>query len=146
MKLIIAGSRDFTDYPKFYEYLQGFTYLDQVTEIVCGMARGVDSLGLAYALEKGILVKKFHAQWDKYGKSAGPRRNIEMGVYADAAFIIINNNSRGSQNMYNIMIAQQKIYHVVVIENGETKYVAVKNKHGDTPLGPIRRPNLEDQT
>ena len=44
------------------------------------------------------------ANWNKYGKSAGPIRNVEMLELADALIVIINNNSRGSTHMLNIAL------------------------------------------
>ena len=64
MKLIIAGSR----------YTTAFTEADLarleeirplVTEVVCGMAKGVDTLGKAWAVCHGIPVKRFLASWDR---------------------------------------------------------------------------------
>jgi hypothetical protein len=47
------------------------------------------------------------ADWDKYGKSAGYRRNVEMAEYAaengdGGLIVIIRNGSKGSTHMLNI--------------------------------------------
>ena len=73
-----------------------------ISEIVSGTARGADSLGERYARAHNIPVKRFPAQWNTYGKSAGYRRNIEMAIYADACICFQVNNSRGTEHMINI--------------------------------------------
>ena len=80
MRVIIAGGRDFSDYERLSErVLHLLSAQDQVT-IVCGEARGADSLGKRLAYEKGWKVLSFPADWDKYGKAAGYKRNDEMAI------------------------------------------------------------------
>ena len=101
LKTIIAGSRTITDY-NLVEHvisLSGFN----ITEIVCGMARGVDMVGYIFAQKNNIPVKEFPADWST-GRSAGYRRNVAMGDYADASIIVWDNSSSGSKHMLNISI------------------------------------------
>lgn len=100
MKVIIAGSRDITDYNVISSAFSSCPF--DVTEIVSGCARGVDSLGEKLANLCVIPVCKFPADWKKHGKAAGPIRNRQMAEYADAA-IVIHNGSRGSLNMISEM-------------------------------------------
>jgi predicted Rossmann fold nucleotide-binding protein DprA/Smf involved in DNA uptake len=97
MKVIIAGGRDITDYSLVLSALaeSGF----QPTEIVSGMASGVDTLAIQYANENNLPLKEFHAQWHLFGRSAGPRRNRQMAEYADALLAIWDGESRGTKNM-----------------------------------------------
>lgn len=71
-------------------------------EIVSGAARGADALGERYAAERGLAVKQFPADWDRYGRSAGYRRNAEMAEYADAAVVFWDGKSKGSKHMINL--------------------------------------------
>lgn len=73
-----------------------------MTEIVSGGARGVDSLAITYAKEHYIPCTIMRADWDKYGKSAGFRRNGDMANYADALIAIWDRESRGTLHMINI--------------------------------------------
>lgn len=95
MKVIVAGSRSFNDYPRLKRVMATIS----ATEIVCGEARGADKLGRRYAEENGIPIKSFPAQWDKYGKSAGFIRNHEMGDYADYLVAFWDGKSRGTKEM-----------------------------------------------
>lgn len=97
MKVIIAGCRDFNDYAHVCRAIKESEF--EITEIVSGGANGVDKLGERYAKENNIPVKKFPADWNKYGKGAGPKRNGEMAEYADALIAVWDNCSRGTGNM-----------------------------------------------
>lgn len=120
MKVIIAGSRHmpFSMYPLIQQAVDksGFN----ITEVVCGMARGADMFGAKWAYENKIPVKKFPANWDEHGKAAGYIRNAEMAQYADAAIIFIWGGSSGSVDMDRKMRSLKKPSFVVY--NGEIDY------------------------
>ena len=95
-KVIVAGSRDFTNFELLKSKLDNIliNYKDQV-EIVSGCARGADRLGEQYAISNNIPIKKFKAEWDLHGKKAGYLRNQEMIEYADAAVVFWDGMSKG---------------------------------------------------
>lgn len=103
MKIIVAGSRQFTDYElmkeKLNRYLKG---LPEPITIVSGTAKGADKLGEQYAAEMGYSVDQYPADWDTYGKSAGYRRNEDMAKIADACIVFWDGESRGSKHMIDI--------------------------------------------
>lgn len=108
MKLIIAGSRDLeltlTQLDDILEELKVPTEL--VTEVVSGAAAGIDSLGELWAecRPDPLPIKRFEADWNGLGKAAGPVRNKQMAVYADAAVVIMKKGgSPGSKNMKDHM-------------------------------------------
>ena len=74
-------------------------FWNNVTEIVCGMAKGVDTHGEKFAKINNIPVKYFPANWNEHGKRAGFIRNAEMGDYADALILIWDGKSKGSAHM-----------------------------------------------
>lgn len=84
VRIIVAGSRDFDDYGLMSRKLAGAARLESV-EIVSGGARGADALGERFARENGIPVKRFEADWGRFGKAAGPIRNSQMAEYAAEA-------------------------------------------------------------
>ena len=99
MKVIVAGGRDFEDYAMLRVCLE-FT-LEPDDEIVSGCAAGADTLGEQYAKEYGFSVKRFPAEWDRYGKAAGPIRNRQMAEYGDklVAFLTENKLAGGTKDM-----------------------------------------------
>ena len=98
MKTIIAGSRNFNDYE-----LLSLTCKDLlISEIISGTAKGADKLGEKYAIKHNIPVKKFPANWDKYGKSAGYIRNEEMAKYGESLIAFWDNKSKGTKHMIDL--------------------------------------------
>jgi hypothetical protein len=80
MRVIIAGSRNFTDYELLKQKCDSILNFRKV-EIISGGARGADLLGERYALERGYDIKRFIPDWS-IGKSAGYIRNENMAKYA----------------------------------------------------------------
>ena len=99
MKVIIAGGRDFDNYEMMCQELEGI----DITEVVCGEARGADSLGKRWAQEHNIPVKSFPADWDAYGNYAGIRRNHDMAQYADYLVAFWDGKSKGTKDMIAFM-------------------------------------------
>lgn len=101
MKTIIAGCRN-KNLSEFEMEKIVNDSMFPITELVCGMALGVDSSALNWANgDREIPVKEFPAEWDKFGPAAGPVRNRHMAAYADALIAIWDGKSRGTANMIN---------------------------------------------
>jgi hypothetical protein len=99
MKVIIAGSRGITDYNTVLKAIEESGF--KITVVISGEAIGVDKLGEEYAKNNNLPIKRFPANWNKFGKSAGYVRNKEMSVEGDA-LIAIWNGSPGTRHMINI--------------------------------------------
>lgn len=79
MRIIICGSRDFNDYPFLREKMDHLTgSLKKVVVLSGACPNGADKLGEQWAYDRWHSVERYLADWDKWGKSAGPRRNTEM--------------------------------------------------------------------
>lgn len=115
MKLIIAGSRHLNVTIKdIEEYIKRYNL--QPSVILTGHAQGIDKCGEEYAWFKGLSVHGFPADWGKYGKSAGPKRNKQMAEAADVLLLIWDGQSRGSANMrQNMYDLNKKIYEIIII-------------------------------
>lgn len=114
MKVIIAGGRDIWLEPDELECLisdSGFG----ISEVVCGMAKGIDKSGKNWAQAARVPVKYFPADWEANGNAAGPIRNKQMAEYADALILLWDGKSRGSASMLRLAKeAGLKIYEKVV--------------------------------
>lgn len=113
MKLIIAGSRTVhASVEELCALLGHFNLMP--TEIVSGTAKGIDQCGEALARAVGLPIKSFPADWDRYGKSAGHKRNAQMAEYADCLLLIWDGQSRGSAGMKAVMEKMGKIVFSVI--------------------------------
>lgn len=102
MKIIVAGSREFNDYITLRNILDILLAPYTDIEIVSGTANGADKLGEFYANENGYKLTKFPAKWDKYGKSAGYKRNEEMAKYSDMLIAFWDRKSKGTKHMIDL--------------------------------------------
>lgn len=118
MRLLICGDRNWgtTLAPDgvtriecerdFYVMLKAVEQLHKkipLTAIIEGEAKGADKMGAIVAAILNIPVMKFPADWNKYGKSAGPIRNQQMlnEGKPDLVFAFHHNirNSKGTKDM-----------------------------------------------
>ncbi len=100
MKVIIAGSRYFTDYQKLKKECDQLLQNQKNIVIVSGdHYKGADKLGIQYANEKGFNLIKFPAEWNKFGKAAGPIRNKQMVNYADVLIAFWDRKSKGTASI-----------------------------------------------
>jgi hypothetical protein len=113
MRCIIAGSRDFTDQRLVDEAMETCGFASEVTEVVCGMARGVDTLGLRWANRRGLAVARYPANWDRWGKRAGLVRNEEMARNAEA-LVAIPGEGPGTKHM--ITMAWRYELRIYIVE------------------------------
>lgn len=97
MRYIIAGGRDFDDYDMVRRSVKGIVRRSDT--VISGGARGADSLGEAFAEKNGLDVERYPAEWDKYGKAAGHRRNHRMSLEADGLIAFWDGRSPGTKNM-----------------------------------------------
>jgi hypothetical protein len=110
---IIAGPRDYSVYRSLLEAIDRITW--EITEVVSGCARGVDSLGERWAKEHGVPIKPFPADWGHFGKKAGFIRNTQMACYAEALLALYDHNeerSPGTTNMIEVARERNLIMYV----------------------------------
>jgi hypothetical protein len=81
MKLIIAGSRMFSDYQLLCQTLA--PERPRITQVITGGASGADQLGYRWAWKHAVRHQLFRADWERFGKSAGVRRNYQMAQAGD---------------------------------------------------------------
>jgi len=110
MKTIIAGSRTCNDIEALNLALSYHDY--DITEIICGKAKGADTLGELFGIDNNIPIKYYPAEWDKYGKSAGCIRNKQMADNAEVLICLWDGISNGSKNM--IKLAKQAKLKILV--------------------------------
>ncbi len=91
MIVAIVGSRGLT-VSDLGKYLP-----DDVSEIVSGGARGVDTCAREYALKNGIPLTEYLPEYDKFGRYAPIKRNISIIDHADMVIAFHDGVSRGTR-------------------------------------------------
>ena len=114
MKLIIAGSRAFTDYQLLCQTLA--PERPRITQVITGGARGADQLGYRWAWKHALPHQLFRAEWERFGKSAAMRRNHQMAQAGDMLVAFHVNNSPGTAHMIACMRALGKPVVVIRVE------------------------------
>lgn len=127
MKTIIAGSRSIADYRLVKHCIEYSLITVPITEVVCGMARGVDLLGKDWAEENGIPVKEFRPDYERLGRFKAPKaRNCDMGDYASFLIGIWDGESTGTIHMWNYMKKLKKHW---IFFNTKEKTIQVDKRH-----------------
>ena len=115
-RLIVAGTRTITNIGivsmRMGNYIAGYGKFT----LISGTAPGVDSLAEDVARIRGIAIERYPANWNKYGKPAGYRRNVQMAETATALLAIWDGKSKGTKHMIDIALKQRLspiVIHIV---------------------------------
>lgn len=114
-KLIIAGSRTINDKVHIFGLLDELC--SNVTEVICGMAKGPDLFGKEWAESRNIPVKEFPAHWEQWPHKAGFMRNLVMADYADELIAFWDGKSPGTRHMVQCMVSRKKPFQVILIRD-----------------------------
>ncbi len=111
MKLAIIGSRELIVHD-LEKYLP-----KEVTEIVSGGAKGIDACARAYAKANSIKLTEFLPEYEKYGRSAPLKRNIQIIDYADEVLAFWDGSSKGTSFVIQTCQKRQKKITILRLEN-----------------------------
>jgi hypothetical protein len=76
--VVVTGGRDYDDRATLYRELDAFRKLRPIWLLVQGGQKGADTLAKEWAIERGVTYQTVNANWDRYGRAAGPIRNRAM--------------------------------------------------------------------
>lgn len=96
MKALIAGSRKILDYDIVDEAIRQSGF--DITLVISGAASGVDQLGEEWARKHNVPISSHPANWARFGRSAGFKRNIEMLDEAEVVIAIWDGKSKGTKH------------------------------------------------
>ena len=102
MKVAVIGSRNLT-VEDLGKYLP-----EETTEIVSGGAKGVDTCAREYASAKGLKLTEFLPEYNRYGRGAPLKRNLQIIDYADCVLAFWDGQSRGTKFVIERCKAQGK--------------------------------------
>ena len=117
-RVVVCGSRDFNDYEIAKEFIKECLEKEKtVNEIIIlsGGARGADAIGERYAIENGLEIERYPAEWKIYGRGAGPIRNKKMAEACDVAICFWDGQSRGTKSMISCAEKLKKTVYIKLI-------------------------------
>jgi len=97
MRILVCGGRSFANLTAVYTTLDD--YLPDVRTVIHGGEQGADQIAGEWAERNGVAVHVFPAQWQKYGKAAGPIRNAQMLEEGHPDLVIAFPGGRGTADM-----------------------------------------------
>lgn len=109
--LAVVGSREFDNYKYLFDILNKNS--ENIGQIVSGGAKGADEAGAIWAKRNSIPLVIFPAEWEKYGKSAGYRRNEDIILNSDSVLAIHMDNSSGTAHSINLAEKYEKKLKVI---------------------------------
>jgi len=93
-RIAVIGSRGFDDYFQLVAVLE--PHLPAV--LISGGAPGADGLAERFAQERGLEINVIPADWQRYGRGAGPIRNKQIVESADLVIAFWDGKSRGTRS------------------------------------------------
>ena len=115
MRVAVVGSRAFRNFDLLCSVLDHHC----VTEVISGGAMGADTLAEAYANQRNLPKLIFPAEWNKYGKAAGYRRNIDIVKNSDKIVAFWDGESKGTWHTITLAKKFKKPYHIIFYKNFE---------------------------
>lgn len=112
MKLAVVGSRSINNRGRVYKCLDDC--LDKANEIgkelvlVSGGARGIDTMAMDFAKDRGLTIIIVYPDWDKHGRSAGFKRNHVIWEIADCGIAFWDGVSKGTEHSFDLAKQQDK--------------------------------------
>ena len=120
MNIIIAGSRTFTEYSIISRtvnmILAKWRFNKEFDILYSGCAKGVDTLAIDYAKEKGIKYKEFPANWEIHGNDAGSIRNSKMIASANGLVAFWDGKSKDTKDIIGKAERKGIKVHIVRID------------------------------
>jgi len=107
MRVLVCGGRKWSNQWATYDFLDWLHRGLGITLVINGKARGADTLGRQWAIDRGIEKLDFPADWDRYKKAAGPIRNQLMLKEGKPELIIAFPGETGTANMVSLALKAQ---------------------------------------
>lgn len=110
MNILISGSRDWNEKKKIKQTLECYPN----AFIIVGDCKGADKLAIEVAEELSLDYIVFKANWNAFGRAAGPIRNqgmVDYLIHQEGSKLVIAFHedfarSKGTKNLVNVALCQ----------------------------------------
>lgn len=115
MNLGIVGYRSYNNRAQFDTIMSQIIHdIGLPNSIITGDCKGTDELAREYGKLHNISTKIYYADWNKYGNSAGPKRNTEIINDSDFLVAFVSPYSKGTLD--SIRKAETKGIRIIRID------------------------------
>jgi YspA, cpYpsA-related SLOG family len=120
-KILITGDRDWTDYGFIFQVLSDYTLGWNPSDItvIHGAARGADTCAAVAAIRLHFKINSYPANWNTYGRAAGPIRNRQMLDEEPHFVLAFHDNIKASKGTADMIRAARKKCIRVILHSHE---------------------------
>jgi hypothetical protein len=97
MRVLVCGGRDYEDRAALFAVMDGLR--EEISAVITGGAGGADRLAHIWACRNDAKPEKYMAEWDRYGRAAGPIRNQRMIDEGKPDLVVAFPGGRGTSDM-----------------------------------------------
>ena len=120
-RILVCGGRDFSDTGRVYAVLDRLYREHEFGVLIEGDAPGADRIAGYWARKNGVDNLKFHADWGKHGRAAGPIRNLKMLAEGKPDLVVAFPGGPGTKNMVHLSEqADIPVMIIPAISDGDT--------------------------
>jgi hypothetical protein len=99
MRLAIVGYREYNNFQEFSKLVDAWIIIHGIPDvIISGGGRGTDLLAEVYARNRTIPFVAYPADWQRFGRSAGPIRNKIIADQCTDCLAFVHPKSIGTRN------------------------------------------------
>ena len=100
VRIIVCGGRDYADRARVFEVLDHILLTRGISEVIQGECpTGADRWAREWALNRDVPLTRCRAEWENYGKRAGPIRNRHMLTLKPDGVVAFDTGGRGTLDM-----------------------------------------------
>lgn len=100
MRVLVTGGRDYSDRDAIFSELDALHAKEPgITLLVNGGASGADKWARDWAEARRVACDTYPADWKRWGRSAGPRRNQFMLIAGKPDLVLAFPGGDGTQDM-----------------------------------------------
>jgi predicted Rossmann-fold nucleotide-binding protein len=101
IKMIVCGGRKYANFGAVFDALDEVLEAHSVGLVVHGDATGADRLAREWARRRNIPQKPYPADWNRWGRAAGPIRNQKMLDREKPDLVVAFPGGAGTADMVN---------------------------------------------